>query len=533
MELHANSEPIRFENCQKSRTLYSRQGGCRSVSSSLIDSLPCEDAGVDRETNLEVFHEDLVAGTNRIMPRRAFERIRTAGPLSVGKAGHRFRNGIPTIHVATRIAESGVAEFRAGGPSLLQHVVLGGRKIDRRCLAQAVARGTASRDCTANAPATSRWPNIGTTANAEEMEIALSAAYESKTARRLPFDIDVEFKDRQGETLVSQTKTVSALPYKDVVSIKDLSEGDWECCVTVISNQVRWKLPSQIVSCTNALEERLTKAKENFESNKSKDPNTQQRSQQLMLNLLRDLKNGRALETDFPAHQLLVTVEQWDNAAGALPRLEGSLLEGQYWLELDGAKSSTVVRVSIPANVVSGTSDKVPVLFAFHGAGGSENMFFDAYGAGEVAALSKKAGYILVCPRQPLMGGVMSVEEMLEQLSQIAPIDTERVAVLGHSMGAAQTISQVERSKAGSIRGAVILGGGRGISKPDLWKIIPVFAGAGERDFGRRGVQLFAASCRKEGGVVREEIYEAIEHLGIVQVALPDVFQWLEPLLQK
>lgn len=369
--------------------------------------------------------------------------------------------------------------------------------------------------------------------NTAEMEIALSAAYESKTARSLPFDIDVEFKDRQGKTLVSQTKTVSALPYKDVVSIKDLSEGDWECCVTVISNQVRWTLPSQIVSCTNALEERLIKAKENFESTKSKDPNTQQRSQQLMLNLLRDLKNGRDLETDFPAHQLLVTVEQWDNAAGALPQLEGSLLEGQYWLELDGAKSSTVVRLSIPASVVSGTSDKVPVLFAFHGAGGSENMFFDAYGAGEIAALSKKAGYILVCPRQPLMGGVMSVEEMLEQLSQIAPIDTERVAVLGHSMGAAQTISQVERSKAGSIRGAVILGGGRGISKPDLWKSIPVFAGAGERDFGRRGVQLFAASCRKEGGVVREEIYEAIEHLGIVQVALPDVFRWLEPLLQK
>ncbi len=41
---------------------------------------------------------------------------------------------------------------------------------------------------------------------------------------------------------------------------------------------------------------------------------------------------------------------------------------------------------------------------------------------------------------------------------------------------------------------------------------------------GRRGVQQFAASCRKEGGVVREEIYEAIEHLGIVQVALRTFF---------
>jgi predicted esterase len=176
---------------------------------------------------------------------------------------------------------------------------------------------------------------------------------------------------------------------------------------------------------------------------------------------------------------------------------------------------------------------KLPVLFAFHGAGGSENMFFDAYGAGEIVSLSNKAGYVLVCPRQPLLGGVLSVEEMLGQLSNIVPIDTERVAVLGHSMGAAQTIAQVERGKPQTVRGAVILGGGRSISKPDMWRSIPVFAGAGERDFGKRGVQQFAASCRKEGGVVREEIYEAIEHLGIVQVALPDVFSWLEPLLQK
>jgi dienelactone hydrolase len=125
------------------------------------------------------------------------------------------------------------------------------------------------------------------------------------------------------------------------------------------------------------------------------------------------------------------------------------------------------------------------------------------------------------------------VAEMLEQLSQLVSIDTKRVAVLGHSMGAAQTIAQVERGQEGMVRGAVILGGGRGISKRELWKSLPVFAGAGDRDFGKRGVQQFASSCRKEGGVVREEIYEAVEHLGIVQVALPDVFRWLKPLLEK
>lgn len=363
----------------------------------------------------------------------------------------------------------------------------------------------------------------------EELEIELFAAYESKTPLQLPITIQVEFIDKQGTRTAPQRKSLSKLPFKEVFSIKDLSEGDWGIVVTLEQDAFRWSLPAQIVSRTKALESRLSVAKEKFEQLKSKDPDTKQRSTQLMLNLLRDLNKGRSLETDFPAHQILQTVEKWDAETKALPVIQDAFSPGQFWLELDGKKASTVVRVSIPSEA----TDKLPVLFAFHGAGGSENMFFDAYGAGEIVSLSRQAGYVLVCPRQSLMGGVISVEEMLEQLSGMVPIDVERVAVLGHSMGAAQTIAQVERGKPGMVRGAVILGGGRSISKPDLWRSIPVFAGAGERDFGRRGVQQFAASCRKEGGVVREEIYEAIEHLGIVQVALPDVFHWLEPLLQK
>ncbi len=365
--------------------------------------------------------------------------------------------------------------------------------------------------------------------NTEELEIELSSAYESKSPLQLPVTLQVEFADSRGKRTAAQTKSLTQLPYKEVFSIKDLVEGDWGICVTLECNGIRWTLPSQIVSRTGSLEARLSKAKEGFEQQKSKEPDTKQRSLQLMLNVLRDLKNGRTLETDFPAHQILQTVEQWTADTVQLPASANAYLPGQYWFELDGKKSTTVVRVSVPVQA----EGKLPVLFAFHGAGGSENMFFDAYGAGEIVSLSNKAGYVLVCPRQPLLGGVLSVEEMLGQLSNIVPIDTERVAVLGHSMGAAQTIAQVERGKPQTVRGAVILGGGRSISKPDMWRSIPVFAGAGERDFGKRGVQQFAASCRKEGGVVREEIYEAIEHLGIVQVALPDVFSWLEPLLQK
>jgi len=362
-----------------------------------------------------------------------------------------------------------------------------------------------------------------------EFEIELTAAYDAKSVLSMPVKVQVELLDRDGKPTASETKSISQFPCKEKVSIEDLAEGDWGVAVTVEREKVSWKLPTQIISRSKSLETRFVKVKADFEQQKTKQSTTYQRSIQLMLNLLRDLKNGRSLETDYPAHQILQSVENWIQEAKTLPRLEQAYLPGQFWFELDGKKSSTVVRVSIPKTA----ADKMPVLFAFHGAGGSENMFFDAYGAGEIVSLSQQAGYVLVCPRQPLLGGVLSVAEMLEQLSQLVSIDTKRVAVLGHSMGAAQTIAQVERGQEGMVRGAVILGGGRGISKRELWKSLPVFAGAGDRDFGKRGVQQFASSCRKEGGVVREEIYEAVEHLGIVQVALPDVFRWLKPLLEK
>ncbi len=60
----------------------------------------------------------------------------------------------------------------------------------------------------------------------------------------------------------------------------------------------------------------------------------------------------------------------------------------------------------------------VRVLFAFHGAGGSENMFFETYGAGRLVELAAARGWIVVAPRQSLMGGIgLTAEQQLEVLS--------------------------------------------------------------------------------------------------------------------
>jgi hypothetical protein len=57
---------------------------------------------------------------------------------------------------------------------------------------------------------------------------------------------------------------------------------------------------------------------------------------------------------------------------------------------------------------------------------------------------------------------------------------------------------------------------------------MPVFAAAGDVDFGKRGVLAFSESVSQAGAVVDERIYENVEHLAIVQVSLADIFDWFQ-----
>ncbi|MEY4567822.1 MAG: hypothetical protein RLY14_2792 [Planctomycetota bacterium] len=365
----------------------------------------------------------------------------------------------------------------------------------------------------------------------EELPFEINAAYESKEAVVYPIKLDVSISNSQGEVIRKSSFEIESLPYKGKIDVKSVEEGDWHIGVSLARDEVQWKLPTQIVSRTKSLEDRYVAIKQKVEGFKGEAKTTAIRTSQLNVNLLRDLKNGRVLETDYPSHRILQSLENQLDAVGGEQGGVRIGEAGQYWLELQGKSRSTVIRVSVPER--KSTEEKLPVLFAFHGAGGSENMFFDAYGAGEIVRLAAQSGCLLVCPRQPLLGGMLSIEEMLDQLQDCVQIDRERVVALGHSMGAAQTIAQTEGAKLGSLKGAVILGGGRRIGKQDAWEGLPVFAAAGDRDFGRGGVEQFAESAKRAGATVKSEIYDSVEHLGIVQVALADVFLWMKPLLEK
>jgi len=166
---------------------------------------------------------------------------------------------------------------------------------------------------------------------------------------------------------------------------------------------------------------------------------------------------------------------------------------------------------------------KQPLVIALHGAGGSENMFFDTYGAGKVKALCAKRGWHLVSPR--VSGRFPG--QVLGSLSKDWSIDTNKVFVIGHSMGAAAASSGVD---SGAIQPAAValLGGGGAVTSPARWKDLPVMIAVGELDFGRMMASRTRPAAERVGSRLTYKEYAGVEHLSIVQCALEDVFTWFD-----
>jgi len=155
-------------------------------------------------------------------------------------------------------------------------------------------------------------------------------------------------------------------------------------------------------------------------------------------------------------------------------------------------------------------------------------MFFDAYGAGKIVRLCEERGWLLLAPRlSPLTGTGLDLPGLIAAVDVLHPVDRRQVFVVGHSMGAMQGLNLTARSPE-VVRRLAILGGGQRVRQVGDFTQIPLFAGAGAEDFGRGGVQQVARQFRQAGLTLEERDYPQIEHLGIVQIALEDVFRFFE-----
>lgn len=232
------------------------------------------------------------------------------------------------------------------------------------------------------------------------------------------------------------------------------------------------------------------------------------------------LHAGEVPETDLPAGRLAAEFEE---LIGGEPYFTADRAgDRRVWVPL-GGKRTAPVRVFVPKGL--DPKKPVPVVVGLHGAGGSENLFFEGYGRGLAVEECEKRGWVFVGTRSGFdFGGGPPVVEILDQLSKRYPLDPKRTFLVGHSMGAGQAVALAGKQP-GRFAGVAALGGGGRISDVKPFAGLPLFVAAGEKDFGllmARGLNKGLTAGGAKAVTYKE--YPGVEHLLIVREALPDVF---------
>ncbi len=196
------------------------------------------------------------------------------------------------------------------------------------------------------------------------------------------------------------------------------------------------------------------------------------------------------------------------------------------WMTVAQGRRRVPLRLRAPAAWDRQTA--LPVVVLFHGAGGSENMFFETYGAGGAVQAGLERGWLVVATRQALTGMSLDAAQILDELAQVFPLDRQRVYFLGHSMGAGQVATQVGKHPDLPLAVAAIGGGGRPGNLAAAARV-PWYVAAGSLDFGKSGARSLSQSLQRAGG--KQVIYREfpdVEHMVIVQAALDEAFQFFD-----
>ncbi|MEY5031771.1 MAG: hypothetical protein RL354_802, partial [Planctomycetota bacterium] len=139
-----------------------------------------------------------------------------------------------------------------------------------------------------------------------------------------------------------------------------------------------------------------------------------------------------------------------DASAGRRPYA----VAGDTWRVLRVLGTDLPVRQFVPEG-----DGPFPLIVAFHGAGGDENLFFDGYGGGRLLTIARQRGIAVVCPPTVPFGLSPNVlTKFLEELAKDVPFDPTRVGLIGHSLGAV-TASRLAVLRPDSVNGAVCIAG--------------------------------------------------------------------------
>jgi predicted esterase len=221
------------------------------------------------------------------------------------------------------------------------------------------------------------------------------------------------------------------------------------------------------------------------------------------------------------AHAAAVTREVEALRTGRNPYAGRS---GDWWREIVvSAERRVPVRLIAPPSAVRAGA-RAPLIVALHGAGGDENMFVDAYGAGVITRLADSLGALVV---SPLANGFTAVafDSVLAVVQREYAVDSTRVYAVGHSMGAGLT-AMLANTRGTRLAAVAAVAGGAPITAADAPPAL-FMAGGVDPVIPAARVKAAADATRAAGRTMEYRVLPSEGHTLIVGRVLPVAITWL------
>lgn len=195
------------------------------------------------------------------------------------------------------------------------------------------------------------------------------------------------------------------------------------------------------------------------------------------------------------------------------------------WRELDLDGVRLPMRTFVPAGAAPGAR---PLIIAFHGAGGDENMFMEAYGSGVLRRMAVEHGAVVVSPRSAAFGPWPTLfDAIVDEMVRCHGIDRHRVVVLGHSMGTGVVATIVNARPEALAAAAMIAGAGAVTIAPERQPPLRIDAGELDPIIPAARIARMVGAMRDRGLSVDFREHAGRGHTLIVGELLPEVVRWL------
>jgi len=168
-----------------------------------------------------------------------------------------------------------------------------------------------------------------------------------------------------------------------------------------------------------------------------------------------------------------------------------------------------------------------PLVVAFHGAGGDENMFFEGYGAGALRRFAEGQGVAVVCPPTiPFGVSPNLLDAFIDEVARDMPVDRGRVLLLGHSLGGV-TASRLSVLKPQLIAGVVCIAGFADLPRTGVPAPRKVYLGELDPLFPVGSVTSAIEAARTRGESIVLEVLPREGHTLVVGRVVPQALEWL------